>query len=86
MSKVEERAQELIVDAAKEVIAIEEKINEHKETIKDIKSEVKSEGINIKALNNAIKRYKAYLEGKNEVENDLDEADIYLEVLKEELV
>lgn len=82
MSLVEERAQEIILTAAKEIIATEDSINELKENIKDIKADVKGEGINVKALNTAIRRYKAYLEGKSEVEEDLSESDIYLEVLK----
>ena len=83
---LESRAQELIIEASKEILAIEDDIKIKKETIKDIKDNVKSEGLNIKALNNAIKRYRAYLEGKKEVEFDLEESDIYLNVLQENLV
>lgn len=83
---LESRAQELIIEASKEILAIEDDIKVKKETIKDIKDNVKSEGLNIKALNNAIKRYRAYLEGKKEVEFDLEESDIYLNVLQENLV
>lgn len=83
---LEERAQTLIIDAAKEIISIQDEIDIKNETIKEIRADVKGEGLNIKALNSAIKRYRAYLQGKKEVENDLDEADIYLNVLQENLV
>ena len=82
MTQLEERAQGLIKQAVKEIIATEERIGDLKEEIKDTKKEIKSEGINIKALNTAIKRYKAYLAGKVDEEDALSESDLYLEVLK----
>ena len=81
-SLVDNRAKELILQAAKEIIATEERIAELQVNIKDMKNEIKGEGINVKALNTAIKRYKAYLEGKSSLEEELSESDIYLDVLK----
>lgn len=78
---VEKRAQELILEATKEIINTEARIKDLQEQIKDVKNDVKGEGINVKALNTALKRYRAYLEGKD-VETDLEESDIYLEVMK----
>lgn len=82
MSLVEDRAQQLILTATKEIIEIDNRIADLQGNIKDIKNDIKGEGINVKALNTAIKRYKAYLEGKDGIEQDLSESDIYLEVLK----
>ena len=79
--RVEQRAQELILEATKGIIELEGRISDFQGQIKEIKNDIKGEGINIKALNTALKRYKAYLEGKD-VETDLDESDIYLEVMK----
>lgn len=78
---VEKRAQELILEATKEIINTEARIKDLQEQIKEVKNDVKGEGINVKALNTALKRYRAYLEGKD-VETDLEESDIYLEVMK----
>jgi len=83
---LEKRAQELIAEAAKQIIDYEASMESIKADIKAVKDEMKSEGINIKALTDAIKRYKAHLAGKADIENDLDEADLYLKVLKESLV
>lgn len=82
MTQVEARAQELIKEAVKEIIATEDSIAELKANIKATKIEIKGEGINVKALNTAIRRYKAYLAGKVEEEDALSESDLYLEVLK----
>lgn len=86
INPLEKRAQEIILEAGKQIIKYQDAKKEIDEDIKDIKNDVKAEGINVKALNGAIKRYRAHLNGKVDLENDLDEADIYLEVLKENLL
>lgn len=79
---VEERAQELIKSASTEIMVLEDKIAEYKEEIKEIKNDVKNEGILLKALNGAIKRYRAIQEGKSK-ELEITEEDLYLNVLLE---
>lgn len=83
---LEKRAQELIKEAATEIIKYEDQIASLREDIKAVRTTAKDEGLNTTALNTAIKRYRAYLAGKKEVETTLVEADIYLEILKENLV
>lgn len=85
MSLLEGRAQELLSNACTEVMRIQDLIEDHKESIKDIKDELKSEGLNVKAFNAALKRYKEILKGKKEEENTLSESDIYLEVFQQSL-
>lgn len=85
MSLLEGRAQELLSNACTEVMRIQDLIEDHKESIKDIKDELKSEGLNVKAFNTALKRYKEILKGKKEEENTLSESDIYLEVFQQSL-
>jgi hypothetical protein len=53
--------------------------------MKRTKEDLKGEGINIKAFNSAVKRYKALISGKKSTEADLDEADVYLEILQENI-
>ena len=85
VSLTEKRAQELITEAAKQIMDYEASMVSIKEDIKAVKDAIKGEGINTKALNDAIKRYKAIQAGKQNLESDLSEADLYLEVLKENL-
>ncbi len=85
ISLTEKRAQELITEAAKQIMDYEASMVSIKEDIKAVKDAIKGEGINTKALNDAIKRYKAIQAGKQNLESDLSEADLYLEVLKENL-
>lgn len=78
-------AQELLTGMAKDIIALEDKMNNLKEEVNEIKKNAKSEGINPKALTVAIKRYREYIKGKKDTEVTLEESDLYLNVLQESL-
>lgn len=85
MSMVEKRAKELITEACQEILRLEGELEDIKQTMKRTKEDLKGEGINIKAFNSAVKRYKALISGKKSTEADLDEADVYLEILQENI-
>lgn len=74
-------AQELLIGLTQDIIALEDKVTELKDEIKDIFNTAKSEGLNPKSLKTAIKRYREYLKGSNDTENSLTESDLYLNVL-----
>lgn len=79
----EQRAQEIIIEAAKEIYNIEESIELKKETIKEIKKDIKDEGISMKAFNKAYREFKAIVNANPDELHEMEIADIYRESLLE---
>jgi uncharacterized protein (UPF0335 family) len=74
----QEEAKELLIRSAKEIQALEERMTELKEFKKNIIDGVKSHGLEVKALNQAIKRVR------DKKKNPLmeEEIDLYMDVIE----
>jgi len=77
-----QEAKELVKNGISEISPLMDMIAELQADIRDIKKEIKNEGINISAFNLALRRTRKLSEGKNDLESTIEESDIYLESLK----